>query len=937
VTVQPYENMAEGDIVTVRWNADGNDTAHAPLTAAELQKPVVIDIDSDTIEAGGVGEDLKITYQVYDLAYNWSLWSLHGRVNVPDPTAPPVPWVTPTVGNQGTVIDVDALGSGDIEVAVEASGAATGENVTVHWAGTTATGQPVTYDTAPQQPSRPNETLRFDVPNASVRPLAQGTARAWYTIASPVGIVRTSARRNLELSGQATRLLPPEVDEAKGSILDITHIPASGAHPRVPQWDGMQAGDTVELVGEGRMGNGNPTRWGDTQVISANMVGKPVPFILPRNEVLPLVDGSLRLYYLVTPFGMAKQGGRMQAQTLAPLRSDVLDLQIRDADAQPLLPIPTIPELVNGGLDPDVHVTARLVVPVYPGIAAGDRVDIALRGGIVQHDDFIPVPAAGTPPTFTLPNSVIEPNRNQSLTATYSVARVGGSSQNSQPLPFRIGTAAVGLLAPTADEAPDGATLDPMAAVGGVTVRIPANASITSNDAVTVTLTGTPAGTETTPPTDGNPAGMSFTLRAALVALNLGQPIVIHYTVTPKAGGAPRMSAALRLNVLDFQPNDPRVPKPLVVEANGGFVLDLNTFAGDANVSVLVWPLMASGQRFWLRAIVGAASQILASNETVNVVGPISRSLPRNWLMVFPDQASLMLELKIAYDGNGEATARTFTSNSYTLRAELAMPTFPAPAVPEAVGGLLPGNSPVARLRVPAHAGLLAGDVATGFFGGSPLGSKPATPGAAMDFAIGGAMIAANIGRNVPCHYAVLRQGATWNSTNLMVAVTDPASGWDAEYNFDQDRIRDIGRWGTIYFPEGPGDVMDMQFDPDTHIDPAEKMGVEDYPYPDSPEFAGNCLYIGFRVGETNDNIVFINFHQNWDVARFAMTSVNRAVTVSFKDSRMNVISGIITVPGGNVEAQHEVKYDDQGRGRIRHVEIRSKDVIRLDSFKFRR
>ncbi|WP_448097380.1 hypothetical protein [Luteibacter yeojuensis] len=66
------------------------------------------------------------------------------------------------------------------------------------------------------------------------------------------------------------------------------------------------------------------------------------------------------------------------------------------------------------------------------------------------------------------------------------------------------------------------------------------------------------------------------------------------------------------------------------------------------------------------------------------------------------------------------------------------------------------------------------------------------------------------------------------------------------------------------------------------------------------------------------------------------MTSADRKVTVSFKDAGLNVIGSIITIPPGSEERQTEVRYNDQGRGRIRHVEIRSLEVIRLDSFKFR-
>ena len=81
----------------------------------------------------------------------------------------------------------------------------------------------------------------------------------------------------------------------------------------------------------------------------------------------------------------------------------------------------------------------------------------------------------------------------------------------------------------------------------------------------------------------------------------------------------------------------------------------------------------------------------------------------------------------------------------------------------------------------------------------------------------------------------------------------------------------------------------------------------------------------------------FVDLAEPWDVVRFMITSVNRDVTVSFKDRNLTIISGVITVPGGDVTRQHEVRYDDNGRRRIRHMEIRANDVVRFDTFKFRR
>jgi len=344
---------------------------------------------------------------------------------------------------------------------------------------------------------------------------------------------------------------------------------------------------------------------------------------------------------------------------------------------------------------------------------------------------------------------------------------------------------------------------------------------------------------------------------------------------------------------------------------------------------------MAIGQRFWLRAIGGGNTWPIATNEAVAAVGKFTRPLARTLLDTLADSTSLTLQLVVAFDGGSEATAKTFASKPYTVRAKVTQPTFPAPEVPQALGGSLAGDAPFATLRVPANAGLQGGDSVSGFFAGNPLGSQAATPGIALDFNVPVAYIAANQGKSVTCQYSVLRNGKSWPSGNLTLQVTKPQKEWDLEYDFDQDRIRYVNPGGSIYFPESGG-TMSFEFDVDANPLPAERIGVEAFPFTPGSEFSGNNLYIGYPSGITNSNTVFVNFDQAWDVVRIAVTSASRKVSISFKDAGLNVIGEIHFIDEGSAERQTLVVHDDHGLGRIRHAEIRSLEIIRLDSFKFR-
>src|SRR6187402_1816788 len=160
---------------------------------------------------------------------------------------------------------------------------------------------------------------------------------------------------------------------------------------------------------------------------------------------------------------------------------------------------------------------------------------------------------------------------------------------------------------------------------------------------------------------------------------------------------------------------------------------------------------------------------------------------------------------------------------------------------------------------------------------------------------------------------------------------------WDREYNFDQDSMRYVGPGATLSFPTSGG-TMNIQFDPGTQHAAAERLGVETYPFTPSTNFSGKNLYIGYPSdGSSHKNTVFINFDESWNVVRFAVTSADREVTVSFKDANLKILGEIQRIPVGDAKRETVITYDDGGQSRIRHVEIRSLEVIRLDSFKFRK
>lgn len=149
-------------------------------------------------------------------------------------------------------------------------------------------------------------------------------------------------------------------------------------------------------------------------------------------------------------------------------------------------------------------------------------------------------------------------------------------------------------------------------------------------------------------------------------------------TSTAAAIAAPSISRPLPLNV-DRPPSvHPLLPTPRIVQARGGD-LDLGSFSGNATVTIAPWPLIAAGQRVWLR-VNGtdesgqARSVVLLSGHALTdaqkQVGVIENLL-RSDLLFFRDGSRLTISVSVAFDGaDQERGAVAFPEVAYVLRKE---------------------------------------------------------------------------------------------------------------------------------------------------------------------------------------------------------------------------------------------------------------------------
>ncbi|WP_196304785.1 Ig-like domain-containing protein, partial [Pseudomonas fluorescens] len=220
---------------------------------------------------------------------------------------------------------------------------------------------------------------------------------------------------------------------------------------------------------------------------------------------------------------------------------------------------------------------------------------------------------------------------------------------------------------------------------------VPQYPGMLATDKVSVTwaaAAGVPAdGSATTTPVDVGTIGpKEIELPPRLTAYSLGKTATVTYTVTrdgmPLPGSNPLSLAVQTIPAANL-------PVPLIPQAasNGtGSALDLTSFTGNARVTCAPWPLIAAGQRVWLRAegiaqdgggvhiiTLYTASAVNSSEVSAGLV----KDLLRSELVKLRDGSELKVVLQVTFDRtNVQANAVDFPLRTYTIRAfELVTPT----------------------------------------------------------------------------------------------------------------------------------------------------------------------------------------------------------------------------------------------------------------------
>ncbi|WP_249675163.1 Ig-like domain-containing protein [Pseudomonas abieticivorans] len=661
VTLARYLNIRIRDTITLSW---GGVTVTYTLTKNDIDNgaPITVHVPGRVIEQAGDSLRLEVIYKVIDEVQNQSIdgnglpWSVARYVEV-------------EVGQDlldapyseefyEEVIDLDLLGARNLDIAIYLTpGQFTpGDSLTLAWAGRTADDAPVEFDRTQAVPA--GRVMHFIIENAEARKLPNGRVRLSYTRSKASdGSVNRSRSATWRIVGQVLELPAPSVLEARGGTLDPA-LPY--ATVQIPPWLGMYAGQPLSMIWTGTTEGGSLVYFEESTPVLGSEVDTLVNRLTLAKDILPLGGSTVQVYYLATINGTVRQ-------------SDTLTLNVGIAAGT--LTAPGVDEAVDGYLNPDTLVGNRATLRIdHDGvIRAGDTLTFYWTGSNTPLYSDYTVANSGTSTPFYIPIAQISPNLNGQVTALYRVERAGVIIGTSRELVLPIGSGAIVLPPPSVPLATNG-VLDPVLANQQPVVAQVDFADMQLQDEYSIAVfTRANVLAYQSPATPGSPfKSLSFTIPVEVIAKNLDSELYFYSAMVRNS--VPTLSQAYTLTVLAFEQSD--LPIPEVPQADINDVLDLGSFIGDAQVTVAAWPLIAVGQRVWLRAI-GTRSNDVPTTISLLIASPVDLNqannglnviLPRTQLDLLKHHSTLTVELLVNFEGtSNEALAVTFPERALTM------------------------------------------------------------------------------------------------------------------------------------------------------------------------------------------------------------------------------------------------------------------------------
>jgi hypothetical protein len=477
VSIPVWINQEIGDELTVMWN--NIRVAHPALAALGPQNIV---IPRDVLEAGGSSDKLLVNYEIRDIVDNYSLVSPSTYVRVEiDPDALPAPRVD-EADRTTLILDLDALGDNDAHVSIPSYlGNGNPYVVTLTWVGKTPTAE-IILNLAPQTVGDPDfDHATFIIPNAHLKLIAGGSAVVRYSLVQQGDTeTKQSKTTSITLTGLPVELAPALVKEAAGSaVIDLGLVTGDSVTVGIAAYTGQSAGDKILLSWKGTPTAGGPVNYTDDYTIMAGEELLETTFIVLRENLDPLADGTLELTYQVV---FSATGNTQNSASTT--------YQIKAAIAA-TYPAPTVKDAPSGVLDPMTALAGATMTVAYADMLLTDTI-VPIWDG---KNDVVAwqLGNASKSVDFLIPINVVAASLGKTFGVSYGVLR-GTEVLSSDELPLTVSPlpdSELGKSRPVVTEADQTTNeLDLNSFVGVAHVVVPKWPLIAAGQTVWLTVTG---------------------------------------------------------------------------------------------------------------------------------------------------------------------------------------------------------------------------------------------------------------------------------------------------------------------------------------------------------------------------------------------------------------------------------------------------------------
>jgi hypothetical protein len=448
ITIEPYPNIAAGDVIQLSWG--GVFVLSAPLTQeqAEGKVPLVVHVSGAVIrEAGdsdGIG--LSVAFEVYDAVENRSEdWCAPQRVVVSvDATRLLAPILEQAHNN---TLDLDTLGDANGKAliwAITEQGFEVGDTIVLRFKGTPSEGAPVDIEISGKPLTNVPSTDQIEIDNALLRQLAKAQiALSYYVRKHSGGADLLSKTQFINVIGELQRLAAPIALDAIQGALDPQ---LKTVRIEIPFDASFAEGQVIKLFWLGTRPDLTPFL-PDLPlhfITKGNVDDKlPIKINVDSAHLTPIIGGTLELFYqLQIPDDLL---GKMNPfNAIHAIRESIHADVLQVGEPRRELPKPEVAGVDNGALPADIDGTT-LVVP-YRNTDKNDLVTYEWKGSIAGlATDSIKLSSltAGQPVPFPIEAKHIKGNEGGTVRASYFIQRALGGTSYSDTLEFNVGAGLV--------------------------------------------------------------------------------------------------------------------------------------------------------------------------------------------------------------------------------------------------------------------------------------------------------------------------------------------------------------------------------------------------------------------------------------------------------------------------------------------------------------